>query len=133
MRSVPFLPFFVVVFLTVCLSWGQEQSAAPQMTDEQIAKVKVLVHTMQAHQASLKDLLAQEQAKLSQCYTAYELDDEKIEETHTAITELEHKLLLSHLHLQRELRKIVSPEIFQKLIKRVKMVMDNSIPAVTKK
>jgi len=102
------------------------------MTDEQIGKVRVLVRTTQAQQASLKDLLAEEQAKLSQCYTSFELDDEKIEKSHASITELEHKLLLTHLHMQRELRKIVSPEIFQQLVKRVKTFLDKSIPPVIK-
>jgi peptidoglycan hydrolase CwlO-like protein len=96
-----------------------QNSTPPPLTAEQVAQVRALVQRTQTEQAQLKTALAEAQEKLAECYSSFELDDDRINGLQAEIIDLQRKLLASHHTMQKELRPIVGPERFRILIRRI--------------
>src|SRR5688572_19326717 len=115
------------MMLSLCLMATLLEPAAdpvpPPLTDEQIAKVRLLVKTHQEEQQRLRGQLEKAQQKLAGCYAEYKLDEAEVEKLQAEILEVQGKLLRGYHTLQKELRSIVGPERFAILSRRI----DNAI------
>jgi hypothetical protein len=106
---------------------AQEAKSSPHLTSSQASEIRRLVTRTHSDQARIKEALAAAHEKLAQCYDSYELDERQIEATHRAISELEQELFRTHLAMHRELRKIISAEVFAGIAQRVRQYMDKQI------
>ena len=100
----------------------------PPLTDDQVAKVRVLVKTHQDEQAKLKAQLEKAQRKLAECYSRYELKDDEVKALQDEILEVQGKLLRGYHAMQKELRSIVGPERFLILSRRIDNALRNPPP-----
>src|SRR4026208_636441 len=96
-----------LVLMAVC-NFGQG-TTAPQLTDEQLTKVRNLLKSHQEEQARLKAELDKAQQKLADLYAHYQLDDEQAKKAQQEVLNSQQKLLQSYHALQKELRAIVGP------------------------
>lgn len=117
--------------LTVGLCSVGQGTTAPQLTDEQIVKVRNLLKTHQDEQARLKAELDKAQQKLADLYSSYQLDEAEVKKAQLDVLNSQQKLLQSYHAMQKELRSIVGPERFLILSRRIEQVLRN--PPETKK
>ena len=87
--------------------------------------------THQEQQSSLKKKMEKAQQALADCYARYELKNDQIATLQGEILEVQGKLLRDYDSMQKELRKIVGPERFKILSRRIDNALRN--PSDSKK
>lgn len=97
----------------------------PPLTEEQLTLVRSLVKTHQEEQSTLKKKLEKAQRSLADCYARYELKNEQIATLQGEVLEAQGKLLRDYDSMQKELRKIVGPERFRILSRRIDNALRN--------
>lgn len=115
---------------TLCLAAvlaGQPAEPVPPLTAEQAARVRALVQAHQREQADLRARLETAQRRLAECYAKFDLDTAEVQALQGEILDLQGKLLHGYHAMQTELRKIVGPERFAILSRRI----DNAIRTPT--
>jgi len=98
----------------------------PPLTAEQAAQVRALVQTHQREQADLRGRLETAQRRLAECYAKFDLDAAEVQALQGEILDLQGKLLHGYHAMQTELRKIVGPERFAILSRRIDNAIRNS-------
>jgi hypothetical protein len=117
--------------LTAGLCSFVQGASAPQLTDDQLTRVRNLLKSHQDEQARLKSELDKAQQKLADLYGSYQLDDAEVKKAQQAVLDTQQKLLQSYHLMQKELRSIVGPERFLILSRRIDQALRN--PAEIKK
>ena len=112
---------------TMCLLalMAGQTLAPPPLTEDQVTKVRALVKIHQEEQAGLKTKLEKAQRTLTDCYARYELKDDQISTLQAEVLEVQAKLLRDYDSMQKDLRKIVGPERFRILSRRIDSAIRN--------
>ena len=132
MNSMKHMLRVVMLFVVTSGAVGAVQPSYPPFTPEQVVQVRALVERTQANQKQLKAALVEAQEKLAGCYSGFELNDDRIALVHREIAGLQQKLLDSHYSMQKELRKIVAPDQFEGLTRRIAGALGTPSPPTQK-
>ena len=114
-----YLSRIVMIFVVTCGAVSAVPPSYPPLTPDQLVQVRALVQRTQANQTQLRAALVEAQEKLAGCYSGFNLNDDRIVLLHRDIASLQQKLLDSHYSTQKELRKIVAPDQFEGLARRI--------------
>lgn len=109
---------FFAAFIALCQVTQAADAPAP-LNNDQIAQIARLLRETEHRNAELKIELEDLQARLTDAYASYELDEERITSLQKQITATQHELLLNYHRLQIGFRKIVGPERFPKIKARL--------------
>ena len=116
----------VIAILVACGTLrgaADEAAPPPPLGPEQIVRVRQLVRSIQTQATLLEARLDQRQRELTEVYTAYELDEQRVQKLQAEIVELQRLLLANHHRMQVELRSIVSRDRFEFLRERLANVV----------
>jgi Spy/CpxP family protein refolding chaperone len=111
--------------LTVGMCSLGQGTPAPQLTDEQLARVRNLLKSHQDEQPRLKAELDKAQQKLAALYSSYQLDEAAVTKAQQEVLNAQQKLLQSYHTMQKELRSIIGPERFQIMSRRIEQALKN--------
>jgi hypothetical protein len=107
------------LFLSVLLMAQAPADPSP-LTEEQIAKLRMLVRDTQELSATLTAELDAKERELGQVYAEYQLDERRAAALEAEIVELQRRKLANYHRMQVELRALVSKERFEVLKQRLR-------------
>jgi len=98
---------------------AQAADAPAPLNQDQIAQIVKLLRETEHRDAELKIELQDLQTRLTDAYSSFDLNEERIARLQKQITATQHELLLNYHRLQVGFRKIVGPERFPKIKERI--------------